>query len=200
MTTIDSNSVQGVAPARVTDNADPQGLCRVKVAFPWHEDPGAGHWARLVTPMAGKDRGVVAIPEVGDEVLVAFERDDLRFPYVLGGLWNSKDTPPAVNRDGRNDRRIFKSRAGHSLTFDDGADGAVALMLHDGKKIVFDDDGIRVEDGKGNRIVIATDSGAITIEATGHLTIKAASVAVQVATELEISAGSLRLSATAPPS
>ena len=56
-------------------------------------------------PMAGKERGLVLIPEVGDEVLVAFEREDLRFPYVLGALWNGKDKPPLANDDGKNDKR-----------------------------------------------------------------------------------------------
>ena len=54
-------------------------------AYPWHEKPSESYWARLATPMAGAERGLVLIPEVGDEVLVAFEREDLRFPYVLGG-------------------------------------------------------------------------------------------------------------------
>ena len=102
--------VKGVAIATVTQNQDPDKLCRVKVRFPWHENSTESYWARLATPMAGDDRGLVAIPEVGDEVLVAFEREDLRFPYVLGGLWNGKEKPPRDNSDGKNDDRIFKSR------------------------------------------------------------------------------------------
>ena len=51
------------------------------------------------------------LPEVGDEVLVAFERGDLRFPYVLGSLWNGKDKPPSTNDDGKNDVRMIHSRA-----------------------------------------------------------------------------------------
>ena len=61
-------------------------------------------------PMAGHDRGLVLIPEVGDEVVVGFEREDLRFPYVLGALWNGQDDPPVFNDNGNNDKRILKSR------------------------------------------------------------------------------------------
>ena len=74
---------RGLAVARVTQNQDPDGLGRVRVRFPWFDD-SESFWARLATPMAGKDRGLVLIPEVDDEVLVGFEREDLRFPYTLG--------------------------------------------------------------------------------------------------------------------
>ena len=99
---------KGVAVALVTQNKDDEGLCRVKVRYPWHDKPRESYWARLAVPMAGNGRGTVFIPEVGDEVLVAFEREDLRFPYVLGALWNGKDKPPLANDDGKNDKRIVQ--------------------------------------------------------------------------------------------
>ena len=83
-------------------------------------------------PMAGKDRGFVLIPEVGDEVLVAFEREDLRFPYVLGALWNGKDKPPFANDDGKNDKRMLKSRKKHYLLFDDGTQGRRRARAREG--------------------------------------------------------------------
>ena len=115
--------VKGVAIALVTQNQDPDNLCRVKVSYPWHDKPSDSYWARLAMPMAGDARGLVLIPEVGDEVLVAFEREDLRFPYILGGLWNGKDKPPKSNGDGKNDKRILQSRKKHYLLFDDGSQG-----------------------------------------------------------------------------
>ena len=179
-------SVKGVAVGLVTQNKDPEGQCRVKVSYPWHDQPRDSYWARLAAPMAGKDRGLVLIPEVGDEVLLAFERDDLRFPYVLGSLWNGKDTPPVANDDGKDDKRLFKSRKGHQLLFDDGARGVVELSLNDGKKVRMDDDGMKVEDGKGNRFTIDSNSGAVTIEAVGKLTIKAVSVSIEASGSLDI--------------
>src|SRR6185295_12846176 len=135
--------VKGVAVALVTQNNDDEKLCRVKVRYPWHDKPRESYWARLATPMAGKDRGLMLIPEVGDEVLVAFEREDLRFPCVLGALWNGQDKPPRdrANGDGKNDKRILQSRKKHYLLFDDGARGAVELVHEKGRKIVLDDDG-----------------------------------------------------------
>lgn len=182
-------AIKGVAIALVTQNRDDEGLCRVKVSFPWHERPRDSYWARLATPMAGKERGLVVIPEVGDEVLVAFEREDVRFPYVLGALWNGKDKPPERNSDGKNDKRILRSRKKHHLLFDDGSRGVVELRHEKGSRVKFDDDGFTVEDEKGNVVKVDSNSGAMTIEAKGQLKIKAASISIEATGTLELKSG-----------
>lgn len=180
---------KGLATALVTQNRDPEGLCRVKVRYPWYDQPRESYWARLAMPMAGKGRGVVLIPEIGDEVLVGFEREDLRFPFVLGALWSGPDAPPEKNADGRNDKRLIRTRKGHRLLFDDGAQGAVELALNDGKKVLIDDNGVTVQDDKGNRFRIDSGSGAIEISATGNLGIKAAAISIEATGTVEIKAG-----------
>lgn len=180
--------VKGVAVALVTQNNDPEKLCRVKVRYPWHEQPSESYWARLAVPMAGDSRGFVMIPEVGDEVLVAFEREDLRFPYVLGALWNGKDKPPIANDDGKNDKRLIHSRKHHYLLFDDGTRGVVELKHEKGRKIIFDDDGFAVQDEKGNVVKVDSNSGAMTIEAKGQLNIKGATITIEATGTLELKA------------
>jgi len=139
-------------------------------------------------PMAGKDRGLVVITEVGDEVVVGFEREDLRFPYVLGALWNGKDKPPLANDNGKNDKRILRSRKKHYLLFDDGAKGVVELAHEKGRKIVFDENGILMHDERGNMFKIDSNSGAVTIEAKGQLSIKAATISIEATGSLEVKA------------
>lgn len=178
--------VKGVAIGVVTQNKDPEGLCRVKLSFPWHDQPSESYWARLAMPMAGDGRGMVLIPEVGDEVLVAFEREDLRFPYVLGALWNGKDKPPLANNDGKNDKRILKSRKHHYLLFDDGPKGVVELAHEKGRKVVIDDTGFAVQDENGNSVKVDSASGAMTIEAKGALKIKALSITLEATGTLEV--------------
>jgi len=138
--------------------------------------------------MAGNDRGVVMIPEVGDEVLVAFEREDLRFPYVLGALWNGKDKPPFVNDDGKNDKRILTSRKNHHLLFDDGTQGVVELAHEKGRRITIDDNGILITDENGNKVKIESTSGAMTLQASGQLNIKAATISIEATATLELKA------------
>jgi uncharacterized protein involved in type VI secretion and phage assembly len=179
--------VKGVAVAIVTQNQDDESLCRVKVKFPWHET-SESYWARLASPMGGDNRGLVMIPEVGDEVLVAFEREDMRFPYVLGVLRNGKEKSPFVNDDGKNDVRIIQSRKKHYLKFDDGAQGVVELAHERGRKITFDDNGFSVEDENGNAVKVDSNSGAMTIEAKGELNIKATSITIESSGTLDLKA------------
>jgi uncharacterized protein involved in type VI secretion and phage assembly len=180
---------KGVAVAVVTQNKDPEGQCRVKVSYPWYDPPRESYWARLATPMAGGDRGIVTIPEVGDEVLVIWEREDVRFPCVIGGVWNGKDPPPETNADGKNNKRLIKSRSGHRLLFDDGTPGVVELSLQDGKKVRFDDQSVSLEDENGNHFEIDSASGSVEINANGKLTINAASVEISATGSLDLKAG-----------
>lgn len=180
--------VKGLAIALVTQNKDPDGLCRVKVSFPWHEKPTESYWARLAMPMAGDGFGLVMIPEVGAEVLVGFEREDLRFPHVLASLYNGKEKPSHPNSDGKNDKRVLKTRKKHYLLFDDGSQGVVELAHEKGRKVTFDDNGIVLQDEKGNTVKIDSNSSAITIEAKGTLSIKAASVTIEATGTLDLKA------------
>ena len=89
----------GVYPALVTDNNDPDNLSRVKVKFPWLDSDFESDWARVVAPDAGPERGFYWLPEIDDEVLVAFEHGDMNKPYILGRLWNGQDKPPSPNSE-----------------------------------------------------------------------------------------------------
>lgn len=181
--------INGVAIAIVRDNRDPDGLARVRVSFPWHSRPDDTYWARLATLMTGKGYGTYFLPEVNDEVLVAFERGDLRFPYVMGSLWNGADKPPASNTDGRNDIRTIRTRKGHALRFEDGAKGRLRLELNDGKAITIDDGAITIDAGNGNRIVIGGANGATTIDAASTLRLRAPQIALEASGALDIKAG-----------
>jgi type VI secretion system secreted protein VgrG len=83
----------GAVPARVVEHNDPKKMGRVKVQYFWQEE-GPAHWARMMTPHAGSDRGFMFMPEVGDEVVVIFEDGDPERPVVLGCVWNAVDVAP----------------------------------------------------------------------------------------------------------
>lgn len=125
-----NGKMYGVATAVVTNTGDPGELGRVKVRYPWLDDDAESPWARVVTPMAGASRGMVFRPEVGDEVLVAFEHGDVRFPFVMGSLWNATDPPPDHGSDADNHKRVIRSRSGHEITLDD-TPGAEKVIIVD---------------------------------------------------------------------
>src|ERR1051326_3105131 len=95
----------GILIGTVLDLADPEKLGRVKLRLPQFDDQQTD-WARMASPMAGKDRGFFFQPEVGDEVLVGFENGDPRRAYVLGALWSKVDTPPP--RDGNDPQNNWR--------------------------------------------------------------------------------------------
>lgn len=184
-------AAKGVAVAVVCEIKDDSGQARVRVSYPWHSTPHQSYWARIATPMAGKDRGIYFLPEVDDEVLVAFERGDVRFPYVLGSLWNGKDPAPEKNGSGDNDIRVIKTRKGHKLTFDDGSKGLVQLELNDGKTLKIDDDGIKIDDGSGNSLVIESRSGSISLTAAAKLSLSAPTVEIKASAQGTMEGGGM---------
>ena len=174
----------GVAPALVTDIKDPDGQGRVKVKLPWSPDAGGGAgyeaWARLATLFAGKDRGSWFVPDVDDEVLIAFEHGDPRRPYVLGGLWNGSDkAPESMDGGGRNNKKVLRSRNGVKITLDD-QDGQESLKLETpgGQKFTLKDGpgAVSIEDSNGNSVKLETSG--ITVTASAKVTINASQVAI----------------------
>ena len=181
--------VKGLAVAIVRQNKDDSGQVNVKVSYPWHSRPRESYPARMATPMAGKGRGMYFVPEINDEVLVGFLKGDLRHPYIVGCLWNGEDPSPEKNSNGKNDLRLIHTRKGHRLLFDDGDKGLVKLELNDGKKLAIDDDGIVLDDGNGNQLKIQSNSGAVSIEAKGKLSLKGTSISIEATGTLDLKAG-----------
>jgi type VI secretion system secreted protein VgrG len=112
----------GVVSARVVDHNDPKKMGRIKVQFVWQED-GSTHWARATSPHAGPDRGFMFMPEVGDEVAVAFEDGDPERPVILGSLWNGVQQAPRYDFLGAdissNDVKRIVTKAGNRIHISD---------------------------------------------------------------------------------
>jgi uncharacterized protein involved in type VI secretion and phage assembly len=181
--------VKGVSVGVVTQNRDPEGLGRVKVRFPWRENPDESHWARIAVPMAGGDRGTWFLPEVDDEVLIACDAERVEHPYVVGCLWNGRDKPPQTNADGRNDIRVIRSRSGHEIVFDDGAQGRIDVHLsNDTRRVLLDQDGIEIRDNSGNSIVITSTPGAIAIKSNVSISIESTNIDIKAKGTLSLQA------------
>ena len=84
----------GVTVGRVINLLDPMVLGRVQVQLPFIDSLDLSPWARIAVPMAGQLHGFYFIPNIGDEVLVAFEQGDVNVPYIIGSLWNATAPPP----------------------------------------------------------------------------------------------------------
>jgi uncharacterized protein involved in type VI secretion and phage assembly len=186
----------GVYPALVTDIKDPDGQGRVRIKLPWAaDDAGFETWARLATLMAGAQRGSWFIPDVDDEVLVAFVGGDPRHPIVIGALWNGADTPPAaMDGAGQNNTKLLCSRNGVKLTLDD-SNGRERLLLETpaGQTITLQDGPASIEltDSNGNSVKL--EAAGITITASAKVTVNASQVHVS-AGMVQVDAGMSKFS------
>jgi uncharacterized protein involved in type VI secretion and phage assembly len=164
--------IDGVVPAIVTNAQDDEKRGRVKVKFPWLDDTVETEWVRTVQQGAGPSYGAMVVPEVADEVLVAFEQGDFRRPYVIGSVYNGTDKPLAAISDvvdgssGKVKMRGYASRLGHTLVFDDADDkSGIHLLTADTNFEIY-------LDQKNTKITIDAKSGKIEIHGAQDVTVK----------------------------
>lgn len=171
----------GIVIGIVDSLDDTENLGRIKVRYP-HLNDQVSEWARLATPMGGKDRGLFFRPEKDDEVLVCHEQSDPTRPYIVGSLWSKVDPPPSD--DGNkvdNNWRFFRSRAGHLLKFDDTSGSErIEIAGSDGKLTM-------VIDVSGKKIEIAASAGDVTVSApAGTLKLEGKVVEVTATTTMTL--------------
>jgi len=163
----------GVVVGIVTDNDDPLRQGRVRLRFPALSGSYESYWSRVAAPGNGASRGMVWIPEVNDEVLVAFENGDRERPFVVGGLWNGTDAPPPIEVDnGKLNGRHLVSRDGNQVFMWDKPSTSTLGMSTAGSEVILllnrlDKELSGTSDGK----IVLTATSDIEINATGKVKI-----------------------------
>ncbi|MBU4216202.1 MAG: VgrG-related protein [Actinobacteria bacterium] len=195
----------GVVPAVVTNADDPQNLGRVKLQFPWMSEDAESNWTRVVGAGAGPDAGFLIVPEVGDEVLVAFEQGSFNRPYVLGGLWNGQQALPPTAASGNEKPlvRSWHSRTGHHITVYDNADNKIEIITSGGQMLVLDDANQRITITSSSGMTLTFDDGGgkfsiegnqIEIKASGSLKIEAgANIDLQAGGQVNVTGAMINL-------
>jgi uncharacterized protein involved in type VI secretion and phage assembly len=189
--------VNGVYIGIVTNNNDPEKLGRVKVKLPVLDEKFETDWARVAVPSAGADRGTVFIPDVGDEVLVAFLLGDLRQPVVIGSLWNHKKKPPAWNK--KEAPYQIRSRSGHEILMDDDAnDGKIVLKTKAGHQIEMSDKAgsVVIKDKSGQTVTMKSNSIEI-VSGQAEVTIKGGNVSIETPSSVKIKGSQVNIQADA---
>jgi uncharacterized protein involved in type VI secretion and phage assembly len=184
--------IAGVTPAVVVDNLDLTGQGRVQVRFPWL--PDVEPWARVCAPVAGDGAGVWAIPQTGDEVLVAFANGDIAHPYVLGGLWSMTSRPPADLPTDAVTKTVVKTPLGHTVTLDDFAQ-SITLETLAGHKVEIGATTLTIAMAGGAASIELDVSGSISLKALRSVEISAPTVTVTGDASAKVSSsGALDLS------
>jgi uncharacterized protein involved in type VI secretion and phage assembly len=191
---------QGVSVGIVTNINDPKNSGMVRVRYPGVSSSEETGWARLLAIGGGTSRGAVFVPEVDDEVLVAFEGGDPRQPVVIGGLFSSKASiPENPVAGGKVENRVFKSRLGHTITLLDGTENAKQAIelqlagqqhtLHLGK------DKLNVSVPGSTPVTIAAGESTISIGQDGSMKLSAPNITIEATSELKIQAPTVNVSA-----
>ncbi|MEU9372826.1 phage baseplate assembly protein V [Streptomyces sp. NPDC048255] len=171
----------GVYPAIVTDIVDEQRLGRVEVRFPWLGTEGERDvraWATLCSPYADDGQGLLVLPEVDSQVVVAFEAGNPRRPYILGAAWNGRAALPH-QPEPANDLRQLRTRADSRLRFVDtpGAE-QVQITTASGHEVTLDNATQQVTVRHGGGCVVRLTPTSVEIEANVSVDVKAPLVTV----------------------
>lgn len=153
--------VQGLMVGIVKSVDDPKGQGRIQVDLPSLPGRNRTNWAPVASMMAGNGRGGWFMPELEDEVVVAFLSADPEQPVIVGFTWNGKDEPPSQHPR----ERIYRSLNGHTIRMIDsppGANGSGSLTI---------------EDANGN--VISLSNGKIHLKAVALIEIDAPTITLQ---------------------
>ncbi len=162
----------GVFVGKVVTNIDPLQLGRIQVSLPHLSDLNMSPWARIATMMAGTNEGSYFLPDVGDEVLVSFEKGDINTPVIVGGLWNGLARPPEFNQ-GLNAKKMIQTKTGMKLMFDETpGQESVSLETLTGSTVnLSDTEGITIQDAANNSIKISPQGIAIDSPTTIKLSV-----------------------------
>jgi len=139
----------------VTAVNDPDNLGRVQVSLPAYGNVETD-WMGVLATGAGSKKGLVALPDVGDQVLVLCLGEDPAEGIVLGGLYGT-NAPPDWGVQGGAVQR-------YSL----GTPGGQAVLLDDSRKL------IRLENSDGSYIELSPgkvklhSQADLEVEAPGH--------------------------------
>lgn len=171
--------IYGVTLAEVIDNLDSQRLGRVQLRLPWM--PEYEPWARVAVLQAGSGSGTFFIPQVGDEVLVAFNHGDVREPFVIGCLWNGQDTPPGESAADAANKRILRTPAGHEIVFDD-LQNSITVTHSAGHSLTLENTQVKATTSGDAASITLESSGAVTLQGSTSIDLKAPTITLDGAT------------------
>ena len=166
----------GVAVGKVIDNMDLLGLGRVQLHFPWF--PEVEPWARVAVPMAGLNRGMYFIPQIDDEVLVAFNQGDVRQPYVVGSLWNNLERPPAIAPTDPTTKRLIRTPLGHEIEFNEVTQ-TITITSSTRQKITIEPEKIKIAAGERAATVTLETRGKVSIEGSQEINLTAPTIVLR---------------------
>lgn len=188
-----------IAPGTVVDNIDSTGSGRVQVKVTAR--PSFEPWARLPSVGGSSGRGFMWVPQIGDEVLIAFAEDDTSSAYVLGGLWSTQNSPPLMLPTDTLSKRVIKTGLtdglGHTMEFDD-TQQSITITTSTNQKIVMDPMKIQMTNLAGTvSVTLDNNQQSISLTAAAKIEMNALEISM-TATNIEMSGTNVSIKAAGP--
>lgn len=188
------SKLTGLMLAEVKDNTDLTGQGRVQVILLGY--PDVQPWARVASPFAGDGYGLYAMPQIGDQVVVGFERGDAMEPIVLGGLWSLAAMPPAgIPQTDPESKRVLKTPKGHVVELDDMLQ-TITITTSTDQSVSLGPKAIEISAGQGSATVTISTAGEVTISGSTKVSLQAPSISLEAQGALKLSGASVSLQAT----
>ncbi|HEX4292990.1 MAG TPA: phage baseplate assembly protein V [Rhizomicrobium sp.] len=151
-----SDKLWGKYRGMVMNNIDPMQLGRLMVQVPDATGLLPSTWAMPCLPMAGKQSGIWALPQVGSGVWVEFEQGDIDYP-IWTGCWygTAAEVPSLALAAIPGQPNIVLQTGGQTtlmLSDTPGPTGGILLKTSSGASIMINDIGITITNGKGATI------------------------------------------------
>jgi type VI secretion system secreted protein VgrG len=178
--------------AKVIENNDPKNLGRVRVEFIWQNpkessaNDAKSPWIRVASPYTGKDLGFYFIPEIGEQVLVAFDHNHPERPFVLSGMFNNEAKPAAFSKPD-NHLKIIKTKGGNQISFNDEKGGERVVVTSPKTVRIIAQSGFIDIDAKGD-IKIHSNSKSISISAAGDISMSASNISLNASNSITMKA------------
>jgi phage baseplate assembly protein gpV len=167
----DDRNIFGVTVAMVIDNVDVEGEAQVQLRLPWL--PGIEPWAKVASP----NKGFFFIPQIGDEVLVAFNQGDIREPYIIGSLWSTLARPPAPLPTDSINKFVINTPLGHKIEFDDVLQ-TITISTITQQKVTIDPASVKLSTTGDMASVMLDVAGNVSIQAKTKIELNAPMVIV----------------------
>ena len=188
-----------IAPGVVTNNLDAMSEGRVQVRIP--SIPAMEPWARLASVGGGSSRGFIWVPQIDDEVLVAFAQNDPSAAYVLGGLWSTKDRPPLTLQTDFLTKRVIKTGVagglGHEVEFDDALQ-SITITSSTKQKVTIDPLQIKIANTAGTlSIALDNKTQTVTVQSALKIELKALQISLE-GTQVDIKGALVNIQSSGP--
>ncbi|MDR2817711.1 MAG: phage baseplate assembly protein V [Oscillospiraceae bacterium] len=164
----------GIVLGSVLEIGDKENQGKLRVKIPTREKDNS-YWIPVVSGVAGKSWGIFLMPEIGDEVVIAFVDGNIHNPFVIGSVYKNSSQLLGSYAGKDNYKKAFVTKGKNKVLINDAPDEqSIEVSTAKGNRFLLDDKKNQMiisDKSGGNSVVFSTENGLLTVKVGGKLTI-----------------------------